>query len=118
MAFKRPSATVLERMEADLARIKRQDEKIKVLASGEDTPFWKTVQRDLKGHLEDVERALDGYETLTDRQIVALLERRKMLRFFRDLPTGMARSLEKSADIRTKLEAKIAEYRSKLSRTR
>ena len=104
---RRISKDFLESKRAELARAKEQREKFRTILDGKDSPFWKEIIGRIEIKKKVVENSLDGWDDIDERKVWALLEQRKILRFFQEMVDesgNVLEALEKRID---KLEMEL-----------
>lgn len=104
---RRISKDFLESKRAELARAKEQREKFRTILDGKDSPFWKEVVGRIDAKKMAVENSLDGWDDIDERKVWALLEQRKILRFFQEM-------VDESGNVLEALEKRIDKLETEL----
>lgn len=104
---RRISKDLIDSKRSELSRAKEQREKFRTILDGKDTPFWKEVVGRIDSKKRAVEAQLDEWSDVPERKVWALLEQRKMLRFFQEM-------VDESGNVIEVLEKRIDKLETEL----
>lgn len=114
MPVRRLNPTLLQRRVAELGRQKALRDELRVLAEGAQSKFWEFIKGRMSAKLAALEEQLDGHLNMPEREVTAVLERRKVVRMLGDMVAGSEQTLESVERRIAELEEEIQERRQQL----
>lgn len=108
---RRLSKKYVESKRDELARVKADRDRYRLVIEGKETPFWREVEKRVDTRIKRVEMRLDEWAGMGDKELYAALEQRKVFRFFRDMVNESERTLEILDKRVERLESDIREAR-------
>lgn len=115
MHSRKPKPELLKKLEQKKERLLKAITENAILVGGESSSLWKAIKSKVELKRQSIELQLDSYDELKGHdQLIAILESRRELRFFSDLPRtseAMNRILQNELNQTAK---EINEHKTKL----
>lgn len=115
---KRPLSTAIDRLQIELVRVKSVLADAQAMVEMKDSPFWQKIVSKVNNKLADAELSIDRYLDVPKEQVYALLEQRKILRYFRSIPEEMEIVISECEQKKLELENKINELASRINKNK